>query len=391
MPSKCEFHLNSPNGVYYSGQCVSGTIVLKTESEKDIRSIRIRFLGESKVRWEERESYRSNGKTRHRTVYFRANEVYIDNTTMARGAGKMPRGTYTFSFNIILPMACPTSCEGKYGHTRYALWLIVDRPLRFDNEFSKPLTVLRTVDLNLNPAYKVPVQAEEMRSLGCWPCSSGKITYILRVPFGAYAPGQTLRYSLLIQNQSMADISGYEVEFNEVVTFTAHTPRHKTRRTDNTLAQQSHEDKCLRLSNREFQGELVLPSLPPDTEGGGIIQVRHSLDFELEVDGCHTNKNISIPIFVGTVPIRESLMNMPVAGPSEPVDNRFMDILPSAPLLPPNKDNSDKPPSYADFKPPSFEEAVRSSSPFKDPDANEHSQVIGFRPLYPVYPNADQS
>lgn len=74
---------------------------------------------------------------------------------MVRGDGVLPAGTHTYEFNIPLPLSCPTSCEGKYGHTRYALWVIIDRPLRFDNEFSRPLTVLRTVDLNLNPVYKV--------------------------------------------------------------------------------------------------------------------------------------------------------------------------------------------------------------------------------------------
>ncbi|XP_075145124.1 arrestin domain-containing protein 17-like [Haematobia irritans] len=391
MPSTCKFQLNSPNGVYYSGQTVSGNVILNTESVKDIRNIRIRFLGESKVSWSETERRRrSDGHYHSHTVYYRANEVYVDNATLVRGAGKLPKGTYTFSFNIFLPLACPTSCEGRYGHTRYALWLIIDRPLRFDNEFSKPLTVLRTADLNLNPAFKVPVQAEEIASLGCWPCSSGKITYILRVPFGAYAAGQTLRYSLLIQNQSMSDISGFEVEFNELVTFTAHTPRHKTRETNTTLAHQVREEQCLRLSNRQIDGELVLPSLPPDTEGMGIIRVQHTLDFELEVDGCHTNKTISVPIFIGTIPIRESLMSVPSMNLPESSDNGYTNIMPTAPLLPQADDNMDKPPSYGDLQPPSFEEAMRSESPFKDPDANEHSQVIGFRPLYPVYPQAKQ-
>lgn len=113
-------------------------------------------MGEAKVSWTETERHRrSDGHHESRTVYFRANEVYIDNSTQVRGEGVLPKGTHTYTFNIPLPLSCPTSCEGKYGHIRYALWLIVERPFRFDNEFSKPLTVIRTVDLNLNPVYRV--------------------------------------------------------------------------------------------------------------------------------------------------------------------------------------------------------------------------------------------
>lgn len=70
----------------------------------------------------------------------------------------MPAGTHKYSFNYHLPENCPTSCEGKYGNTRYALWLTIDRADNYDNEFSKPVTVLKTVDLNLKESNKVSMQ-----------------------------------------------------------------------------------------------------------------------------------------------------------------------------------------------------------------------------------------
>lgn len=118
--------------------------------------VRIRFLGEAKVHWEEQESYRNHeGKRRSRTVDYRGNEEYVNNTTRVHGEGVLQPGTYNWNFNIALPASCPTSCEGKYGKIRYELRLTIDRPFRFDNEFHKPLTILRMVDLNMNPAYRV--------------------------------------------------------------------------------------------------------------------------------------------------------------------------------------------------------------------------------------------
>lgn len=105
--------------------------------------------------WTEAESRSTPGRYEARSINYRANQVYIDNSTMVRGAGVLPSGTHTYIFSISLPFSCPTSCEGKYGHTRYTLWLTVDRPRRFDNEFSKPLTVIKSVDVNLNPIFRV--------------------------------------------------------------------------------------------------------------------------------------------------------------------------------------------------------------------------------------------
>ncbi|XP_075164644.1 uncharacterized protein LOC142237167 [Haematobia irritans] len=144
------------------------------------------------------------------------------------------------------------------------------------------------------------------------------------------------------------------------------------------LVHEAQESKCLRLSNREFHGELILPSLSPDTDGSGIIHVEHSLHFELEVDGCHINKTISVPIVIGTEPIRESLLLSPSA--PDALNNRF---LPLAPLLQTTTENADVPPAYADLKPPSFEEATHYPPAFKDPQEIKESHEIGFRSLYP--------
>lgn len=178
-----------------------------------------------------------------------------------------------------------------------------------------------------------------MTSLCCWPCSSGNISYSLQIPQGAYASGQTLRYTLTIQNQSMTDISGFRVDFHEHISFTANSPELKTRKTDVIVATQKHEsdsDVCLKLSNRKFEGSLVLPPLPPDTEEREkIIRVKHSMTVELNYRGCHCDDTIKIPILIGTIPIRES--------PER--SNTYRPKAPSAPLLE-DGEKGDLPPDY---------------------------------------------
>ena len=92
--------------------------------------------------------------------------MYINNSTLVHGEGNLPAGLHTYSFVIPLPWECPTSIEGKYGHVRYEISLRLNRYLRFDNIYKQPITVIRTIDLNLNPSYKVEWKWKSFISVG---------------------------------------------------------------------------------------------------------------------------------------------------------------------------------------------------------------------------------
>ncbi|XP_073819343.1 arrestin domain-containing protein 3-like [Musca autumnalis] len=378
MPSQCIFSLDHPNGVYYSGQTINATISLTTTSEKNIRNARIVFLGEGKVKWEESTTTTdSNGNSTTTTTYYRSHEVYVNNEVIVRGDGILPVGVHTYTFTIVLPLECPTSCEGRYGHIRYGISLILNRVLRFDNNYHIPLTVLKTVDLNLNPVFKLPLLAEKDASLCCWPCNSGKLFYSLQIPFGAYTPGQSVKYSLSIQNHSMVDTEGYTMEFTQKMTFTAHSPSRCHRYERRTLVKQNSSEICRRLTNRIFNGEFYIPPVAPTTDPNNIIFIDYKLKITIIMSGCHKSKDISVPIFIGNIPLRESLSS----------NEESTAITPTAPEMSPSKENaeSEMPPNYHDLKPPTYQEATQSDSPFVDHDVDKHHRVDGFRPLYPMY------
>lgn len=43
MPSTCEFELNNPNGVYFSGDTITGTVILTTTSSKEVRGMFLKY------------------------------------------------------------------------------------------------------------------------------------------------------------------------------------------------------------------------------------------------------------------------------------------------------------------------------------------------------------
>lgn len=181
---------------------------------------------------------------------------------------------------------------------------------------------------------------EEISNLCCWPCNSGNIFTTLSLPFSAYAPGQQIKYAIRMQNQSMTDIRGYTIEFVQKYTFIATEPKHKERTRKYVLIKQVKSDQCLRLTTRIFEGTLQMPSIPPSTfpVDSPIICVDYRLDVRVEIAGCHNAIDLRIPITIGTVPLRESLLpaqTIAATAPEMPAD------VPTAEI--------DLPPSYADF------------------------------------------
>ncbi|XP_067638811.1 arrestin domain-containing protein 3-like [Eurosta solidaginis] len=382
MPSTCVFEFDRPQPIYYSGETINGRIQLTTTSEKTVRALYILFEGEAKVRWKESRSRSRNGKTEHYTKYFRANETYLNTRTHVHGEGALQPGTYTYTFNIPLPLECPTSCVEKYGKIAYELSLVLDRPYRFDNVFKQPLTVLHQVNLNMQPQLLIPIKSEDIKYFCCWPCSSGPVLSTLIILFGGYAPGQTIKYKLEIDNQSTGyDLEdGVELKLIQVYNFVAHTPHNKTRYHSNTLARTTQGMQCLRLSKRLVEGELLIPPVPPTLEMGYIIGVRYEIKMSIDTGACHTDSEIKVPITIGTVPLAQSATN----------PQNAIDLLPTAPVEPETPGSpfgSDVPPNYDKFKPPSFEEATSIGGKFIDRDVDERNRNDEFIPKYPMYTN----
>ncbi|XP_065354356.1 arrestin domain-containing protein 3-like [Calliphora vicina] len=419
MPSTCKFILNKPNAVYYSGETISGQAIVNISFVQDVRNVRIFVLGEAKIKWCEHAG-------RH-TTYYKSHETYIDNGTNLRIENVLQPGTYTYTFDITLPPLCPTSCECKYGYIRYVLSLKLKGPFGLDNfVFKKPLTVLQKVDLNLHRDSKLNISVDDSYT----PYTSGKIFYNVQIPFGAYAPGQTVKYTYHINNQSMTDVDGYTLEFSQKFLCIAKStdlllPKKKEFTDENIILRITFIEPCKHLSSRLWKGQFIIPSVPPSEVNCNFIRVEYLMKVIAHVSG-HKDFPICIPIVIGTIPLQESLVRQQQR-PATLTQERVMalksnssstadlassssatssaiptgDIINKRPKSPSRslKTQSSLTPSASEISisscdslqefyendQPSFEESVRSGSPFIDNDADENHRIDDFRPLYPIY------
>lgn len=94
----------------------------------------------------------------------------------------LPPGVHHFTFEMFLPQNLPTSMEGDYGHIRYSVKIVMDIPMWIDKEFEFPFTVIKYMNLNIVPEWRVsfPVFAEYELLFYCFIFNRNRFKSVVR-------------------------------------------------------------------------------------------------------------------------------------------------------------------------------------------------------------------
>ncbi|XP_055296146.1 arrestin domain-containing protein 3-like [Sitodiplosis mosellana] len=410
---KIEFE-NNPRKVVYAGQLLKGTVRLHLTKAKRVRSLYIRIHGRAYVHWVDGTS--DNRKVR----VFTGNEDYFSERTNFvggyTGEVRLSPGTYSYTFQCLLPPNLPTSLETEYGYIRYTARVVLDVPTWSDKSFAVPFTVIKMVDLNNFPRLRQPVEVEKNDTfficciLCC--CSSRPMQIVARVPVGGYTPGQFINLEINVNNHSGQSISGFNIHLIKRIKFFIHADSVRQKHLTYVLAKQyvdySNEEVTTRV-------DIRLPSVPPtDLSASNIIKFGYSIRITACVSCCYNDPVLEVPITIGTYPLQDNVppLNVPTLHPHSIQVNAVAD--PITPLLPSNNvvlqqptnrtnystlsypSTSNAPLSYPDSEdPPTYEEAMQLSEAadnefrpvYPCEEAMQLSEAADneFRPVYPVF------
>lgn len=238
---------------------------------------------------------------------------------------ELPPGAHTYSFACALPAMLPTSFEGTYGHIRYTVRVVLERPWKFDQSYKVAFTVLKEFDLNydspilrvkeihhiLGPSMyynshliiKIPTQMEITKSFWCGPCTTGPLSMMSSIPQSGYVPGQKVIITTEVTNMSNIPVDQMKFMLRKIISYNSQTPTTKTK-TEIVVIQERRTDGVLTKNHGRFQVVLPIPPEPPSNINlCKVIHITYEVKVEAKISGPHHSPFIKIPITVGTVPL----------------------------------------------------------------------------------------
>uniref|UniRef100_A0A1I8I189 Arrestin_C domain-containing protein n=1 Tax=Macrostomum lignano TaxID=282301 RepID=A0A1I8I189_9PLAT len=234
----------NPNSVYHSGQLVTFNVHLKLLQPVKCRAVYASLHGSSNVHWSESRSSGSGKSRRSRTVHYRSEEIYIDQTVAVYTppsdgplASHHPAGEFYYPVTFQLPATAPSSFEGGIGKIRYRIRANIDRPWRFDTVTQKMYTVIRDLDLNLEPGNLIGPHSTsdeyDVNFCSCFTCCFGQVRVSIDLDKKGFVPGESVRVGGELVNTSSVDLDSVSLELYQKILFHAEG---KTRTTTRVTA-----------------------------------------------------------------------------------------------------------------------------------------------------------
>ncbi|XP_053973989.1 arrestin domain-containing protein 17 [Hylaeus volcanicus] len=373
---------DNPWSTYSPGQTVSGNIIVVLDSTKKIRGICVKVKGVADTCWTtDKQEMDDRGQYREGTQTVTGHEEYFETKYYLVGSAsggeiEIQSGEHKFPFQCVLPTNLPSSFESDFGHVRYTVKAILDRPWKFDHEVKSPFTVVLPLDLNLESRASERVQEEMTKTFCCLCCATAPLTVNYSLPVRGYVPGQTMPIKLNVENASSVTVDTVKLILCKIVTFRATTPSTDTR-TEEIVVSEVGKGPVEGGGSADYEQNLDIPPLPPSNLANcGIIDLEYNLKVVACVSGWYyRNLSKNTLIFVGTVPLVN--YQTPSAPPAEAMKPEVGWTAPDGPTSN----------LYPDLPPPSYEESTNGARSLWERGESDH--VFGlsnrFAPKYPVY------
>ncbi|CAB0045293.1 unnamed protein product [Trichogramma brassicae] len=418
MPKLTDFRVqfDREGSTFQPGETVSGRVIVTLTKPKNIKEIRLEARGEAEVHWTKSRNVKdSSGRSHHHTDHYRGTEHYfnVSNRLLGTPAGSnhatISAGEHIFPFTFQLPNNIPCSIEHVYGHVRYTVKAVLDRPWRFDHKVVQAFTVIAPFDLNAQPHLTTGIDDEIRRKfLTCCCFGSGGMTINVKSRVSGFVPGETIDLKVSYDNTSnRVDLKKISVKLQKSVEFFASTPFADKKICTTTIKKIKDSGAFEKKGERTIKIEV--PPLPPSRlEHCHIIHVAYNLVFETKVTGMHFGASKCYPIEIGTIPLYQQSSDSLNATLNTTNISSITPVLPSAPPIdqisassPPMPQTSTPigfvimsvPPYMAgaaqampEMPPPSYEECISGGNLISNPkEQGMHGQSVPFAPKYPVY------
>lgn len=208
----------------------------------------------------------------------------FSNKSGKKKLSELAAGRHTFNFMFLLAEGAPSSVELNNAHIRYRIRVICDRPWKFDLKYEFAFTVIRPINLNLDPQLKMPMQHDEVKTFCCLFCKSNPILITVSIPQTGFVVGQAIPIKVSINNQTSYEIRHVEFIITKYFTYTSQTPYCKTKFDEVRLHKMFH-GSSFHSCNKEYDVDLEVPFTDPSTCNPlvSVLNIHYKLSVKIKV------------------------------------------------------------------------------------------------------------
>ena len=292
-----------PQGVYFTGMTVTGTVLAVSDEPKNYKAIEVKIIGFAHVHWS--ESHGSGENVRIET--YTSHEDYLDTSVCvwdkdtSAGGGQFPAGSYLFPFSLqLVGNNLPASYEGTVGQIKYTIEArVIKSMLKRDILCETTIKVANVVEIN-HPNLLQPKSMEVEKTLCCLCCASGPIVITTRIPRTGYCVIQdSIPMEVSVENGSSREVRQIVASIHKLVDYTAQG-HHRHDSLD--VATIASEPVPAHNTTIWKPPPLAVPDTPATSINCGILQVNYFLRVKAAISWA-INPTIDIPLVLGNVPL----------------------------------------------------------------------------------------
>ena len=266
----------SPNQVHYSGNTVTGNLLLDVNKPKSYKRITIQFTGKCSTSLTSRRNSESADKDKDNI----SAEAYVDLATTLWNSqdfpgGKLTPGQHSWPFSFVIPQTAPSSFEGSFGSIRYTLEGRIVTGSNKSSHVVEARVPVQQLVVYTDPALLRPQhQTVTKRMGGGLCCASQPIVLRAVVPRTSFYIGDSFKLQVSLENGSSLRIA-VSASIKQDVKFAAGQGKHKW--DGKTIATVANTDAELRATC-DWDPTIEIPSVDVVDEGScDSIKVSHSL------------------------------------------------------------------------------------------------------------------
>ncbi|KAL4623292.1 arrestin domain-containing protein 1-like [Arapaima gigas] len=279
-----EITFNDNKIVYSPGESVSGAVKIVLGQALQCKGIRVSCLGTCGV------------SSRVNDASWDLQEQYFSNTLSVADKGTLKKGEHTLPFRFIIPDSVPTSYEGPFGKIAYKLKAIIDTP-RFSKDYQteKAFFLLRRLDLNQVADIEQPSTGQVTKKFTYLLVKTGTVVVKAKSDLRGYTPGQVIKLTVHVHNQSGKDTGCMLASLIQKVTYKTKRPTCDVR-----MITEAEGAGVKAGGNAEWKEQVIVPPLPQTGIAGcNLITV----DYFIQVSLKSPEVSLQLPIYIGNIPV----------------------------------------------------------------------------------------